>query len=94
MKPLNKDDFVIILKESSGSVLKSSVSILKTEGLHLNFTDKAIEEIAYISEEINNQDEDTGARRLIQIIDCVLDDINYFAPNIFDEKNLPGKFIV
>lgn len=94
MKSLTKEDFVRILKESSGSVLKSCVTIIRTEGLHLNFTDKAIDEIAAIAEEINNQDEDTGARRLIQVIDVILDDINYYAPNIFEEKTQSGKFLM
>jgi ATP-dependent HslUV protease ATP-binding subunit HslU len=94
MKPLTKEDFVRILKESNGSVLKSAVLVLRTEGIHLNFTDKAVEEIAKVAEEVNNLDEDTGARRLIQIIDIVLDDINFFAPDIFEEKNQNGKFIV
>jgi len=94
MKPLLKDDFVKILKESNCSVLKSAILILRTEGIHLNFTEKGIEEIAKIAEEVNNLDEDTGARRLIQIIDIILEDINFYAPDIFEEKNQIGKFIV
>ncbi len=94
MKPLTKDDFVKILKESNGSVLKSAVLVLRTEGIHINFTDKGIDEIAKVSEEVNNLDEDTGARRLIQIIDIILEDINFYAPDIFEEKNQTGKFIV
>lgn len=94
MTPLSKDDFIRILKESSASVLKSAVLVLKTEGIHLNFTEKGIEEIAKIAEQINNLDEDTGARRLIQVIDTILDDINFYAPEIFEEKNQTGKFIV
>ncbi len=94
MKPLTKNDFVRILKESNGSVLKSAVLVLRTEGIHLNFTERGIDEIAKVAEEVNNIDEDTGARRLIQIIDIILEDINFYAPDIFDEKNQTGKFIV
>jgi len=94
MKPLTKDDFVKILKESNGSVLKSAILVLRTEGIHLNFTEKGIDELAKVAEQVNNMDEDTGARRLIQIIDIILEDINFYAPDIFEERNQSGKFIV
>jgi ATP-dependent HslUV protease ATP-binding subunit HslU len=94
MKPLTKDDFIKILNESECSELKKSKLILKTEGINLNFTEKGIEEIAKIAEEINHKDEDTGARRLTNVIDVILDDINFYAPEIYEEKSQIRKHIV
>jgi ATP-dependent HslUV protease ATP-binding subunit HslU len=92
-KPLNKEDFIKIMKHSQASALTQSIISLKTEDLHIDFTEKAMEEIANIAEENNKKEEDTGARRLIKIIDKVLEDINYNAPEIFIEYNQPGKAI-
>lgn len=94
MKPLTKDDFVKILKESECSEIKKSALVLKSEGIHLNFTDTGIEEIAKIAEEINQKDENTGARRLVNVLDVILDDINFYAPEIYQEKNEIGKYIM
>jgi ATP-dependent HslUV protease ATP-binding subunit HslU len=93
-KPLTNEDFIKIMKYSQASALNQAVRSLKTEGLYINFTESALEEIANIAEENNKKEEDTGARRLIKIIDKVLEDINYQAPDIFEEFNEPGKAIV
>ncbi len=60
----------------------------------MRFTEKALEEIANTAEENNKKEEDTGARRLIKIIDKVLEDINYLAPEIYEENQRVGKAIM
>jgi ATP-dependent HslUV protease ATP-binding subunit HslU len=82
------------MKYSQASVLNQSIRSLKTEGIHLRFTEKALEEIANIAEENNRKEEDTGARRLIKIIDKVLEDINYLAPEIYEENYEIGRAIM
>jgi ATP-dependent HslUV protease ATP-binding subunit HslU len=82
------------MKHSEASALNQSIKSLKTEGIHLRFTEKALEEIASIAEENNQKEEDTGARRLIKIIDKVLEDINYIAPEVYEENSKPGKAIM
>jgi ATP-dependent HslUV protease ATP-binding subunit HslU len=82
------------MKYSAASAINQATRSLRTEGIFINFTDSALEEIANISEENNKKEEDTGARRLIKIIDKVLEDINYNAPDIYEEFNEPGKALL
>jgi ATP-dependent HslUV protease ATP-binding subunit HslU len=82
------------MKFSQASALHQAVRSLRTEGIYLHFTECALEEIANVAEENNKKEEDTGARRLIKIIDRVLEDINYNAPDIFEEHTVAGKAIL
>jgi ATP-dependent HslUV protease ATP-binding subunit HslU len=82
------------MKFSQASALHQAVRSLRTEGIYINFADSALDEIANVAEENNKKEEDTGARRLIKIIDRVLEDINYNAPDIFEEFNEAGKAIM
>ena len=82
LKPLTKEDFVRILKEPQNALTKQYVELMKTEGVHLEFTDDAIEEIARISEEINNKTENIGARRLHTVMEKLLEDISFNAPDM------------
>jgi ATP-dependent HslUV protease ATP-binding subunit HslU len=94
VRPLNKEDYVKILKETKDNVLSQAIKSIKTEGITLNFTDKAIEEVANIAEEVNKHDDDTGARRLVAVVDTVLEEINFNAPDIYQEYSTPGKSLV
>lgn len=94
VKPLKKDDFVKILKFSQDNVLDQSTKLLKTEGINIIFNEDAIEEISEIAEQNNIAEEDTGARRLVKIVDKVLEEINYNAPEIYNELSEPGKSIM
>lgn len=93
VKPLTREDFVRILKETKDNILSQAISSLKTEGILIKFSDKAIDEIAFVAEEVNRHQEDTGARRLVSIIDLVLEDISFNASEIYEEHSQPGKFI-
>jgi ATP-dependent HslUV protease ATP-binding subunit HslU len=93
VKSLTKDDFVRILKETKDNALFQAIRAIKTEGIELKFTEKAVDEIAKIAEELNHQQEDTGARRLVSVIDTVLEEINFNATEIYEECAQPGKFI-
>ena len=76
---LNKDDFIRILKETEASLIIQYKALLKTENIHLDFTDNAIDTIAYIAEEINKNIENIGARRLHTVIEKLLEDISFTA---------------
>jgi ATP-dependent HslUV protease ATP-binding subunit HslU len=76
---LNKDDFIRILKETEASLIIQYKALLETENIHLDFTDDAIDTIAYIAEEINKNIENIGARRLHTVIEKLLEDISYTA---------------
>jgi ATP-dependent HslUV protease ATP-binding subunit HslU len=81
LKPLDVDDFKRILTETEASLIRQSVAMLGTEGVTLSFTDEAISAIARIAVEVNNNVENIGARRLQTVIERILDDISFTAPD-------------
>ncbi|MCD6219826.1 ATP-dependent protease ATPase subunit HslU, partial [Candidatus Calescamantes bacterium] len=80
LKSLTKDDFKRILLEPENSLVKQYTALLSTEGVTLKFLPSAIEEIATISEKVNEKTENIGARRLHTIMEKVLEDISFTAP--------------
>jgi ATP-dependent HslUV protease ATP-binding subunit HslU len=81
LRALGKDDFVRILREPQNALLKQYKALLATEGLDLQFTDDAIDELASIAERVNQQTENIGARRLYTILERLLDDLSFTAPD-------------
>jgi len=82
LDPLTKDDFVRILTEPENAILKQYQALLATEGVELEFSREAIEEMAKIAYEINQKMENIGARRLYTVVEKVLEDISFEAPDI------------
>jgi ATP-dependent HslUV protease ATP-binding subunit HslU len=81
LTPLDRADFKRILTETEASLTKQSVAMMATEGVSLVFTDDAIDAIAGIAVDINATVENIGARRLQTVIERVLDDISFSAPD-------------
>ncbi len=81
LKPLGKEEFRRILTETEASLIKQYVALMNTEEVELVFTDDAIEEIASIAVDINSTVENIGARRLQTVLERVLDDISFTAPD-------------
>jgi ATP-dependent HslUV protease ATP-binding subunit HslU len=81
LKPLTRDDFRRILTETEVSLIKQTVALLHTEGVTLQFTDDAIDAIADIAVEVNSNVENIGARRLQTVMERVLDEISFAAPD-------------
>jgi ATP-dependent HslUV protease ATP-binding subunit HslU len=79
---LSKDDFVRILKEPENALIVQYVSLLETEEVELVFNDEAIEEIAGIAYEVNSRMENIGARRLHTIMEKLLSDVSFSAPDL------------
>lgn len=94
VKALTKEDYIKILTETKDNLIFQAIKSLKTEGVHLKFTDSSIDEVANIAEEINRNDEDTGARRLVSVLDTVLEEISFEAPEIFFEYGKPDKTVL
>ncbi len=94
VKSLTKEDYLLILKETKDSITVQAANSLKTEGINLVFTETAIEKIADIAQFVNRNDEDTGARRLVSVLDTILEEINFEAPEIYEEYSKPGKEVV
>ena len=77
---LGKDEFVRILTEPQNALTRQNTAMLATEGIALDFTSDGIEEIAEISAQVNDRTENIGARRLHTVLERLLDDISFDAP--------------
>ncbi len=83
LQSLTVEDFVRILTEPKSSLVKQSTAMLETEGLKLEFTKEAIAEMAQFAFRVNETTENIGARRLHTILERVLDEISFQAPDLF-----------
>lgn len=86
LDPLTKEDFVKILTEPKNALIRQYKELLKTEGIDLIFKEDSINEIAEIAAYVNESTENIGARRLHTIMERILDDISFNAPDISKEK--------
>jgi ATP-dependent HslUV protease ATP-binding subunit HslU len=77
---LTKDDFVRILREPQNSLVRQYTALLATENVSVVFDDSAIDEIARVASDVNARTENVGARRLHTIMERLLDDVSYHAP--------------
>jgi len=82
LQSLTVGDFVRILTEPKSSLVKQSTALLETEGLKLEFTKEAIQEMAQFAFRVNETTENIGARRLHTILERVLDEISFQAPDL------------
>ena len=83
---LSKEDFVRILREPRNSLTRQTVALLGTEGLEVNFTDEAVDEMAQIAFDINRRTQNIGARRLYTILEKVFEKISFDAPDLGEKK--------
>jgi ATP-dependent HslUV protease ATP-binding subunit HslU len=86
LDPLNESDFVRILKEPENALPKQYSALLSTEGVELVFTDDAILRIAHLAAEVNDRTENIGARRLHTILEKLLDEVSFDAPEMQNQK--------
>ena len=82
LEKLTTKDFERILKEPSNALLKQYEALLKTEGINVVFTDEAIVRIAEIAFQVNQETDNIGARRLHTILERLLEDLSFEAPDI------------
>jgi ATP-dependent HslUV protease ATP-binding subunit HslU len=85
LEPLTREDFVRILTEPRNALITQYVELLRTEGVTLVFTPESVEAVAEIAMRVNASTENIGARRLYTIMEKLLEDISFDAPD------LPGK---
>ncbi|HEY8565679.1 MAG TPA: ATP-dependent protease ATPase subunit HslU [Beijerinckiaceae bacterium] len=81
LQPLTVEDFRRILTETEASLIKQSVALLATEGVTLDFTDDAIDALARVAVDVNSSVENIGARRLQTVLERVLDEVSFTAPD-------------
>ncbi|RRJ65349.1 ATP-dependent protease ATPase subunit HslU [Paenibacillus oralis] len=88
LSSLSLDDFVSILTEPQNALTKQYIELLRTENLEIEFSDEAIREIARIAAAVNANTENIGARRLHTILEKLLEDLSFEAPELTLEKML------
>ena len=79
LKALGKDDFVRILRETENSLLKQYCALMATESVDLEFSDPAIDRLAELALEINTSVENIGARRLLTVLEKLLEEVSFTA---------------
>jgi ATP-dependent HslUV protease ATP-binding subunit HslU len=86
LQALGKEDFVRILSEPQNALLKQYKALLATENLEITFTEDAVDALASMAERVNQHTENIGARRLYTILERLLDDISFRAPDLTEKQ--------
>ncbi len=86
LKSLTMADFIAILTEPKSSLVKQYTALLETEGLKLEFTRESLDEVARFAFQVNEATENIGARRLHTIMERVLDEISFNAPDLVEKS--------
>ncbi len=82
LKALTSEDFVRILREPENALSKQYMALMETEGVHLDFTDDGILALAEIAAQVNARAENIGARRLHTVLERLLDEVSFSAPEL------------
>jgi len=94
LKDLTKDDFVRILKEPKNSLTRQYAALLDTEGVRLDFTDDAIDALASFAFRVNQTTQNIGARRLYTILERLLEDLSFEAPDMhMGQVNITAEYV-
>ncbi|WP_210496265.1 ATP-dependent protease ATPase subunit HslU [Microvirga antarctica] len=94
LSPLTVEDFKRILTETEASLIKQTVALMRTEGMELVFTDDSIDALAEVAVQVNNSVENIGARRLQTVLERVLDDVSFTAPDRSGETlTIDGAYV-
>jgi len=94
LEPLRKNDFVRILTEPENALIKQYKALLYSDEIELDFPSDAIEEIAQIAYELNERIENIGARRLYTVVEKLLEDVMFEAPDIEEKRVLVDRAFV
>ncbi len=86
LEKLSTEDFVRILVEPDNALLKQYKALLETEGIQIEFTNEAVQRLAEIAFHVNGETDNIGARRLHTIMEKLLEDLSFEAPDIMMEK--------
>jgi ATP-dependent HslUV protease ATP-binding subunit HslU len=88
LQPLTVDDFKRILTEPKNALIKQYKALMETEGVTLEITEDAIDEVANFAFKVNETTEDIGARRLHTILEKVLDEISFEGPDLKEKLQI------
>jgi len=94
LSSLTDEDFVRILKEPENALTKQYAALLRTEGINVVFTDAAISELARMAQEVNRNMENIGARRLHTLLEKLLEDLSFEAPELqLEEMQITPEYV-
>ena len=94
LSDLTKDDFVRILREPKNSLTKQTSALLATEGVTIDFSDDAVDAMAELAFDVNRRAQNIGARRLYTILEKVLEEISFEAPDLREKKiTIDAKYV-
>jgi ATP-dependent HslUV protease ATP-binding subunit HslU len=93
LDPLSKEDFIRILQEPKNALIKQYKALLATEGVDLVFTKESVEEIAAISQYINDHTENIGARRLHTVLEKLLEDISFASKELAGHVEVDAEYV-
>jgi ATP-dependent HslUV protease ATP-binding subunit HslU len=94
LDPLTEHDFVRILTEPETALTKQYSALLSTEGVKLDFTPDAVAELARLAVEVNSSTENIGARRLSTLMERLLDEVSFEAPDMANAPvNVDGEYV-
>ncbi len=91
---LGKEEFIRILTEPNNALVKQYTEMMATEGINIIFTEDAVAEIAQVATVVNERTEDIGARRLYTIMETLLDEISFEAPDMKEKEiKIDAKYV-
>ncbi|WP_123040032.1 ATP-dependent protease ATPase subunit HslU [Cohnella candidum] len=94
LSSLTDEDFVRILTEPQNALTKQYTALLETEGIRIDFTEPAIAEIARMAQEVNRNTENIGARRLHTLLEKLLEDLSFEAPELqLEEMSITPEYV-
>lgn len=88
LNSLTKEDFIRILTEPQNALVKQYKALIATEGIRLEFTPEAVEEVAEIAVSLNESTENIGARRLYTVMEKLLEELSFYAPEVGEKEIL------
>jgi ATP-dependent HslUV protease ATP-binding subunit HslU len=86
LSSLSEEDFARILVEPQNSLVKQYKALLATEQVELEFTEEAVREVARLAQQVNETSENIGARRLYTLMERLLEDLSFHAPELGEQK--------
>jgi ATP-dependent HslUV protease ATP-binding subunit HslU len=94
LEPLGREEFIRILTEPKGALVKQYVALMGAEGVTLEFTPDAIDRIADLAALVNDRTENIGARRLHTVMERLLDDVSFHAPELDGQSiRIDGAYV-
>ena len=94
LQKLSTEDFVRILVEPDNAIIKQYIALMETEGIQIEFSDEAIRRLAEIAYDVNQNTDNIGARRLHTIMEKLLEDLSFEAPDItLETVNITPKYV-